>query len=107
MSWSLSIGAGNHHEQDGGLGDIATLHYPRALVLMSLAALLGLGLAAYGLFTAKGTSTLVVPPEDVALVNQQPMMRSDYLALLQTLYNVGLRARHSRRSAGGAGRHDP
>jgi hypothetical protein len=55
---------------------------------MSLAALLGLGLAAYGLFTAKGTSTLIVPPEDVALVNQQPLLRSDYLALLQTLYSV-------------------
>jgi hypothetical protein len=72
----------------GSWRDIGTLHYPRALMLMAFGALLGLGLAAYGLFTAKGTSTLVVPPEDVALVNQQPVMRSDYLVLLQTLYNV-------------------
>jgi hypothetical protein len=31
-----------------------------------------------------------VPPEDVALVNQQPISRSDYLLQLQTLYGVDL-----------------
>ncbi len=53
-------------------------------------ALLGLLMAGYSLFTARGTSTLVVPPEDVALVNQQPISRSDYLQQLQTLYGVDL-----------------
>jgi parvulin-like peptidyl-prolyl isomerase len=45
-------------------------------------------LGGYALFTAKGTSTLVVPPEDVALVNQQPIARSDYDLQLQARYNV-------------------
>jgi PPIC-type PPIASE domain/SurA N-terminal domain len=40
------------------------------------------------LFTARSTSTLMVPVEDVALVNQQPISRSDYLMQLQSLYNI-------------------
>jgi parvulin-like peptidyl-prolyl isomerase len=55
----------------------------RSILLSGLAALVGLGLAGFALFTAKGTSTLIVPPEDVALVNQQPVSRSDYLQLMQ------------------------
>jgi hypothetical protein len=57
---------------------------------MGSGALLGLLMAGYSLFTARGTSTLIVPPEDVALVNQQPISRSDYLLQLQTLYGVDL-----------------
>jgi hypothetical protein len=68
--------------------DPANLNYTRALTLMALGAIAGLVLAAIGLFTAKGTSTLVVPPEDVALVNQQPIVRSDYLAQLSALYDT-------------------
>jgi hypothetical protein len=52
---------------------------------MGCGALLGLLMAGYSLFTARGTSTLVVPAEDVALVNQQPISRSDYLLQLKTL----------------------
>jgi len=70
--------------------DPANLNYTRALTLMVLGAIVGLVLAAIGLFTAKGTSTLVVPPEDVALVNQQPIVRSDYLAQLRALYDIDL-----------------
>src|SRR6202041_2509190 len=62
----------------------------RSFVLMGGGALLGLLMAGYSLFTARGTSTLIVPPEDVALVNQQPISRSDYLQQLQTLYGVDL-----------------
>jgi hypothetical protein len=62
----------------------------RSFVLMGGGALAGLLMAGYSLFTARGTSTLVVPPEDVALVNQQPIARSDYLLQLQTLYGVDL-----------------
>jgi hypothetical protein len=57
---------------------------------MGCGALAGLIMAGYSLFTARGTSTLAVPPEDVALVNQQPISRSDYLLQLQTLYGVDL-----------------
>jgi hypothetical protein len=62
----------------------------RSFLLMGSGALLGLLMAGYSLFTARGTSTLIVPPEDVALVNQQPISRSDYLLQLQTLYAVNL-----------------
>lgn len=57
---------------------------------MTMGALLGLFLAGYSLFTARSASTWSVPAEDVALVNQQPISRSDYLVLLQTLYGVDL-----------------
>jgi hypothetical protein len=62
----------------------------RSFVLMTLGALIGLSLAGYSLFTVRGHSSLSVPAEDVALVNQQPISRSDFLALLQTLYGVDL-----------------
>jgi len=57
---------------------------------MAAGVLIGLILAGYSLFTARSASTLIVPAEDVALVNQQPVSRADYLALLQTLYGVDL-----------------
>jgi parvulin-like peptidyl-prolyl isomerase len=56
---------------------------------MAAGVLIGLVLAGYSLFTAR-SATLIVPAEDVALVNQQPVSRADYLALLQTLYGVDL-----------------
>jgi hypothetical protein len=62
----------------------------RSFGLMALGALVGLVLAGYALFTAKGTSTLAVPPEDVALVNRQPVSRVDFLAQLQAVYSVDL-----------------
>ena len=62
----------------------------RSFLLMGCGALVGLLMAGYSLFTARGTSTLIVPPDDVALVNQQPISRSDYLQQLQTLYGVDL-----------------
>jgi parvulin-like peptidyl-prolyl isomerase len=62
----------------------------RSFALMTCGALIGLFLAGYSLFTARGVSSLSVPAEDVALVNQQPISRSDYLILLQTLYGVDL-----------------
>jgi hypothetical protein len=62
----------------------------RSFALMACGALAGLVMAGYALFTARGTSTLFVPAEDVALVNQQPISRSDYLQQLQTLYGVDL-----------------
>jgi hypothetical protein len=71
--------------------DPARVSSVRSFVLMSSGALIGLFLAGYSLFTARGVSTLSVPAEDVALVNQQAISRSDYLILLQTLYGVDLR----------------
>jgi len=74
----------------GGWRDIRTVSPRRSLILMTIGAVIGLGVAGYALFTAKGTSTLVVPPEDVALVNQQPISRSDFLIQLQSLFSVDL-----------------
>jgi SurA N-terminal domain/PPIC-type PPIASE domain len=70
--------------------DPTRVNSARSFALMTLGALIGLFLAGYSLFTARGASTLSVPAEDVALVNQQPISRSDYLILLQTLYGVDL-----------------
>src|ERR1700685_2376061 len=62
----------------------------RSFALMGCGAALGLLLAGYSLFTARGPPPWVVPAEDVALVNQQPISRGDYLQQLQTLYGVDL-----------------
>jgi hypothetical protein len=70
--------------------DPARVSSARSFLLMAAGVFLGLLLAGYSLFTARSSTTLVVPGEDVALVNQQPLSRADYLALLQTLYGVDL-----------------
>jgi hypothetical protein len=68
--------------------DFARVNSKRTFFLSVCGAVIGLLLAGYSLFTARGTSTLLVPAEDVALVNQQPISRGDYLMQLQSLYNV-------------------
>jgi PPIC-type PPIASE domain len=60
----------------------------RSFLLLGVGAIIGLGIAGYGLFTAAGTATRTVPPEYIAIVNQRPIYRSDYLAQLQTTYVV-------------------
>jgi parvulin-like peptidyl-prolyl isomerase len=62
----------------------------RTLLTAAAGAIVGLAIAGFGLFTAKGTSTLIVPAEDVAVVNQQPISRIDYVTLLQTMYSTDL-----------------
>ncbi len=71
--------------------DPAQVSSLRSFTLMAMGVLAGLLLAGYSLFTARSVSILSVPAEDVALVNQQPISRSDYLILLQTLYGVDFR----------------
>ena len=71
-----------------GWRDFAHVSLKRSLILSGAGAIIGLLMAGFALFTAKGTSTLVVPPEDVALVNQQPIARSDFYLQLKALYNV-------------------
>jgi hypothetical protein len=72
----------------GSWRDLAKVNPKRSFFLAICGAVIGLLLAGYTLFTARSTSTLMVPAEDVALVNQQPISRSDYLIQLQSLYNV-------------------
>jgi parvulin-like peptidyl-prolyl isomerase len=53
-----------------------------------VAAVLGLAIAGFGLFNARGTRVAGVPPEDAAVVNRSPILLSDYVVQLQALYSV-------------------
>jgi len=75
-------------EPKGGWRDITHVSNKRSITVFAIGAVIGLILAGVALFTAKGTSTLVVPPEDVALVNQQPIARSDFYLQIKALYNT-------------------
>ena len=65
-------------------------HPTRSLLIFATGAAIGLGAAGFSLFTAKGAATRVVPPEDVALVNQRPILLSDFNAQLEAQYAVPL-----------------
>ena len=64
----------------GGFWDFKSVNPLRSMIGFGLGATIGLGIAGFGLFTAKGTVTHVVPPENVALVNQRPILRTDFIA---------------------------
>ena len=69
------------------------LHKPgarRSLLLLACGAVAGLGIAGFGLFTAKGTASHTVPPEMAALVNQQPILISDFTTQLQSEFGIPL-----------------
>jgi parvulin-like peptidyl-prolyl isomerase len=63
-----------------GFWDFRRVNPTRSMICFALGAVIGLGIAGFGLFTAKGTATHVVPPENVALVNQRPILRTDFIA---------------------------
>jgi parvulin-like peptidyl-prolyl isomerase len=54
------------------------------MALCAIGALIGLAIAGIGLFSARGTATRTVPPEYIALVNQRPVLRSDFVAQLES-----------------------
>jgi parvulin-like peptidyl-prolyl isomerase len=58
----------------------------RSMILLAGGALIGLAIAGYGLFTAKGTRSRGVPPEAVALVNQRQILRSDFMTQTQSQF---------------------
>ena len=64
-------------------GKSSEVNVSRAMLLYTVGVLTGLGIAGYGLFTAQNTLTNTVPPEDVALVNQRPILRSDFITQLE------------------------
>jgi hypothetical protein len=64
----------------GGFWDFKRVNQARSITCFSLGAAIGLAIAGFGLLTAKGTATHVVPPENVALVNQRPILRTDFIA---------------------------
>ncbi|HEX7872535.1 MAG TPA: peptidylprolyl isomerase [Sphingobium sp.] len=80
-------------EDTAAAADIWAFSQPnarRSLLLCAGGALLGLAIAGFGLFTAEGTRTGSVPAEDVALVNQVPILMSDYVQQVRVLYDVSL-----------------
>jgi hypothetical protein len=66
--------------------DISKPSVRRSMTLLAGGALIGLVIAGYGLFTAKGTRSHAVPPEAVALVNQRQILRSDFMTQTQTQF---------------------
>ena len=62
----------------------------RSLLLCGAGAVIGLALAGFGLFSAQGTRTFAVPPEDAATVNNVPILMADLVDQLRTLYDVPL-----------------
>jgi parvulin-like peptidyl-prolyl isomerase len=57
---------------------------PRAMVMYASGVVIGLILGGIGLFNARGTTTNTVPKEDLAIVNQRPILRSDFITQLET-----------------------
>jgi hypothetical protein len=55
----------------------------RTLTFSATGALAGLLLGGYALFTANGTKAGGLPPEDVALVNNRPILQSDFVTQTQ------------------------
>jgi parvulin-like peptidyl-prolyl isomerase len=60
----------------------------RSFILMAMGAVLGLGIAGFGLFKSGGTSSTVVAPENIATVNQRPILQTDFVAQLESLYSI-------------------
>jgi hypothetical protein len=68
--------------------DVSKTSVRRSMTLLALGAVIGLAIAGYGLFTAKGTRSHGVPPEAIALVNQRQILRSDFMTQVQTEFTV-------------------
>jgi parvulin-like peptidyl-prolyl isomerase len=80
-----------HDPIDDWLGDhfsLLKIGSRRSLIVYALGATLGLALAGFSLFTAKGTSIRTFPPENVALVNGRQILRSDFRT--QTQVEAGM-----------------
>jgi parvulin-like peptidyl-prolyl isomerase len=77
-----------HGDPDTGLFDWAQVSHSRSFMLLGLGAVVGLALAGVALFTAKGTASHSLPPEDVALVNNQPILMADFIAQVEAVYGA-------------------
>jgi hypothetical protein len=72
----------------GWRANLARVDQRRAFTLLAIGAIGGLALAGFGLFSAKGTTMRGLPAEDIALVNQQPILTSDFVSQVETTYGV-------------------
>lgn len=75
-------------QAEGEFLDGTRVNSKRSMLLFAIGALVGLGIAGVGLFTAAGTATRIVPPENVATVNQRPILRSDFVTQLENELGV-------------------
>jgi parvulin-like peptidyl-prolyl isomerase len=66
--------------------DVSKASVRRSMALFASGAIIGLLIAGYGLFTARGTRSHGVPAEAVALVNQRPILRSDFMTQTQSQF---------------------
>jgi parvulin-like peptidyl-prolyl isomerase len=80
MSIPLLVPEKNLSEEKSAASQVNVM---RSMVLCAIGAIVGLAIAAVGLFSARGTATHTVPPEDIALVNQRPVLRSDFVTQLE------------------------
>jgi parvulin-like peptidyl-prolyl isomerase len=76
------------HDQQSDFFDPSKPQARRSMVFFALGALIGLVIAGYGLFTASGTRSHSIPPEDLALVNNRPILRSDFMTQVQTQFTI-------------------
>jgi hypothetical protein len=77
-----------HPDPEAGLFDWAQVSHSRSFMMLGLGAVVGLILAGVALFTAKGTASHSLPPEDVALVNTQPILMADFISQVEAVYGV-------------------
>ena len=60
----------------------------RSFILLGLGAILGLLLAGVSLFTSKGAASHSLPAEDVALVDNQPILKADFISQVEAAHGV-------------------
>ena len=74
------------HDPDGksDFFRASKINTTRATLFYAIGVVGGLILGGIGLFNARGTTTNTVPPEDLALVNQVPILRSDFINQLES-----------------------
>ena len=70
------------------LFDWRQVSHSRSFILLGLGAVIGLLLAGFALFTAKGAASHSLPAEDVALVNNQPILKADFVSQVEAAYGA-------------------
>lgn len=72
----------------GELLDWRQVSHSRSFILLGAGAVIGLLLAGVSLFTAKGGASHSLPSEDVALVNNQPILKADFISQVEAAYGA-------------------
>jgi len=71
-----------------GVFDWRQVSHSRSFILLGAGAVIGLLLAGVSLFTAKGAASHSLPAEDVALVNNQPVLKADFISQVEAAYGA-------------------